>query len=639
MRQLSKTFRVVLVVCIYLSSTHFVVAQDTTFIRPASSGEITLATDEDSLYQDHLSSVFNSSVTIVRIAHIQNYMENQVLVFQLPGTSTPLTVTPAEVESTDSVHYSWSGLANESGFFSITCVEDLFSGFIQTDSGAWTILPLREHYSLLIQHDISALDTIDCVVGEGESSSTAPDYCSEAYNTCPAVIDVLLFFTDEAIAITNRSSNTNMKILTMNSFVKTLENSVNLAIENSDIPNKRVRFRWVAYNPEYASTDDVADLVSNFVADISVMEMLNQTFRADLGIFISHVVFDDGFGYANIGIDGNPSASHRHAAVSFFAMLAPRWTLAHELTHLLGAGHNWCSNVPCSSCTACNERNYCNHGYRFNAGGEERKTIHAIFNENGLVRILHFSNPNVDYLGESTGVFGDEPAYNAQIIRNTGCLAAAYVTSPEVKTMISGLTKLCGPNGVFSPATYSATILQPAQGFPGQAPYTISWWWNETGIFTYQTPDVFLGTGNQITITEVPACDYFTLHIRVESADAVIFTASKVVLTNSCSDCEEEERTVKSDGPPLSNNFAIKLYPNPTAGEFSAEIHADIETEAVLTISSMDGKLRHDLGRHQLSKGLNSIPVGLGHLPNGLYAFHFVSTDRQHTTHISLQKN
>jgi len=88
------------------------------------------------------------------------------------------------------------------------------------------------------------------------------------------------------------------------------------------------------------------------------------------------------------------------------------------------------------------------------------------------------------------------------------------------------------------------------------------------------------------TITEAPACDYLTLHIRLESADAVIFTASKV-----------------------------------------------------LTISSMDGNVRYDLGRHQLSKGLNSIPVGLGHLPNGLYAFHFVSTDRQHTTRISLQKN
>lgn len=639
MRQLSKTVRAMLLCCSFFTQIHVSFTQTPVFIRASVPNEITLTAPEDSLYQYQSTSVYNSTTTVVHFEDIRDHISSHLLSFQIPGTYTNLTVEPRVVESTDSVHYTWSGPANESGFFSITNLGNLYSGFIQTDSGAWTILPLREHYSLLLRHNPAALDTVDCVMEEGESAAEPPDYCSEAYNTCPAVIDVLLFFTDEAVAMVTRYTEPTMKSLTMDGFVKVLENSVNFAFENSDIPNKRVRFRWVEYNPEYLSSNYISALTNNFAADQTANGLLNNTFRADLGIFVSHLVYEDGLGYSLIGMFEDPSSSHRHAAVSFRAMLAPRWTLAHELTHLLGAGHNWCNNVPCTACPACNQRNYCNHGYRFNAGELERKTIHAIINNNGLVRILHLSNPYVDYLGEPTGAFGDYPAYNAQIIRNTGCPVSAYVASPEVKAMISGPPKLCGGiNGAFSETTYYANILQPAQGFPGQPPYTVSWWWNETGVFTYQAPDELLGTGNQITLTNVPACNYFTLHIRVRSDDGVYFTASKLIFTGLCEECQEEG--VVKTGDLLSGGRAIKIFPNPTSGEFTAEFYAEGDPDdAMIFISSMDGKIRHDLGRRLISKGVNRILLDLKDLPNGLYNVHFVSTRQKLTALVTLQKN
>lgn len=642
MRQLSKTVRAMLLCCAFFTQIHISPAQTSVFVRASMPSEITLTAPEDSLYQYQSGSLVNSSVTIVHFEDIRDHLSDNLLTFQIPGTSTTQIVEPRDVESTDSVHYTWSGSANESGFFSITNLENLYSGFIQTDSGAWTILPLREHYSLLLRHDPAALDTVDCVMEEGESASEPPDYCSEAYNTCPAVIDVLLFFTDESLQHISRGSWQNpMTSISVDAFVKTLENSVNLAFANSDIPNKRVRFRWVVYNPEYASTSSIETLLSNFKSDQSVDEMLNTDYRADLGVFVSGRTYSNAFGIANIAYSEDPGPTHRHVAVSFYAMLAPRWTLAHELTHLLGADHNWCNNVPCNTCLppACNERDYCNHGYRFNTGEAERKTIHAIINSNGLVRILHFSNPNVDFLGESTGVFGDEPAYNAQIIRNTGCLAASYVASPEVRAMIGGPAKLCGTNGAFSEATFYAYILQPAQGFPGQPPYTVSWWWNETGVFTYQAPDELLGTGNQITLTDVPACNYFTLHIRVRSDDGVDFTASKIIFTGLCSECQEEERVVKTGNPLFLREQAIKLFPNPTSGEFVAEFHGKAETDAIVFIGSMDGTVRHDLGRYQVTEGLNRILLNLKHLPNGLYNVHLVGAKQKITALVTLQKN
>jgi len=644
MRQLSKTVRAMLLCCSLFTQIHVSFSQTPVFIRASVPNEITLTAPEDSLYQYQSGSLVNSSVTIVHFEDIRDHLSSNLLTFQIPGTSTTQIVEPRDVESTDSVHYTWSGSANESGFFSITNQENLYSGFIQTDSGAWTILPLREHYSLLLRHNIAALDTVDCVMEEGESAAEPPDYCSEAYNTCPAVIDVLLFFTDESLQHINRGSWQNpMTSISVDAFVKTLENSVNLAFANSDIPNKRVRFRWVVYNPEYIAEENLGNLLGDFVDDAVVAQMLNTTYRADLGILVSDRTYNDGFGISNIKYLEDPGPTHRHAIVSFYAMLAPRWTLAHELTHLFGADHNWCSNVPCNTCfpPTCNERDYCNHGYRFGTGEEERKTIHAIINQNGLVRILHFSNPNVDYFGEPTGVFGDYPAYNAQIIRNTGCLISAYVASPEVRAIIGGPPKLCGGiNGTFSETTYYANILQPAQGFPGQPPYTVSWWWNETGVFTYQAPDEFLGTGNQITLTDVPACNYFTLHIRVVSDDGVNFTASKIVFTGLCSECTEEERVVKTDIPVLSGGHSIKLFPNPTPGAFIAEFHAEGEADDVLIfVCSMDGKMRYDLGKRPVGTGANRIALDLSHLPNGVYNLHFVSPRQNLITLVTLQKN
>jgi len=461
-----------LLCCSFFTQIHVSLTQTPVFIRASVPNEITLTAPEDSLYQYQSTSVYNSATTIVHFEGIRDHLSNNLLSFQIPGTSTTQIVEPREVESTDTVHYTWSGIANESGFFSITNRENLYAGFIQTDSGAWTILPLREHYSLLLRHNPAALDTVDCVMEEGESAAEPPDYCSEAYNTCPAVIDVLLFFTDESVQLINRGSWLNMVSISVDAFVKTLENSVNLAFENSDIPNKRVRFRWVVYNPEYTWATHISTVANNFASDQGVNNLIN-SYRADLGIFVSHISsYEDGLGYSTISEFDDPGPSHRHAVVSFLTLLAPRWTLAHELTHLLGALHNWCSNVPCNnpSCP-CSYVPKCGHGYRFVAGEMDRKTIHGVPNTYGSERILHLSNPDVDYLGEPTGVLGNEPADNARIIRNTGCVVAAYSTSPEVKAMISGPSKLCGITGEFSSTTFYATILPPAQGLPGQAPY------------------------------------------------------------------------------------------------------------------------------------------------------------------------
>lgn len=157
-------------------------------------------------------------------------------------------------------------------------------------------------------------------------------------------------------------------------------------------------------------------------------------------------------------------------------------------------------------------------------------------------------------------------------------------------------------------------------------------------MFTYQSPDELLGTGNQITISDVLACDYFTLHISVRSSDGVVFTASKIIFTGLCSDCTEEERTTNATGRLMSGNLNTKVYPNPITGEFSVEIYLNEETSVGVTIVSLDGKWEQSLGKHQLSNGKNTIQLRVDNLPEGLYLLRATSIRLSSTTRVSLIK-
>jgi hypothetical protein len=607
------------------------------FMRPLQQGEITLTSTENELYQGHLTSAWSSSVTLVEIGDITSFLENGILTFTIPGTSTTLNVTPETAASQNGSEYTWSGTDSESNFFSISRKGGYCAGYIQTNNEAWTILPLRVNISLLIKHNLSTLGGTDCVLLPGEGTPSV-DNCADEYNTCAAVVDVLLFVTDAAVGQVQRGfadpNTTNMEVYVFN-----LQEMVNMAFARSDIPNKRVRFRWISHNPTYSSNADGIFVSNAFATDPLVGSILG-SYRADLGVFIDFLGTDgDGIpvpwtipnigtaaGVADIGQFEDPGPTHRTAIVLAPFALAPRWTLAHELTHLFGALHNRSANVPCFDCG--NDRNICAHGFRFNAGGADRRTIHARAAA-GEVRIPNFSNPDVEFMGVATGQEGDNntASNNARIIRNTGCLLADYESSPEFGVMITGgLPYLCGLNGNVNPQTFTATILPATPGFPGTPPYTIEWWWNTSGIFTYQSPDHFLGTNTQMTISSVLACDFFFLHIRVTGADGFVGTFTRKINTVLCSACNEEKLTsaAHSNSTDLQK---FQIYPNPTSE--SLWLKADVEKEftARLFISDAYGKVVRTAESLQLSQGLNHEIIPLGALPNGLYILRLEGAD------------
>ncbi|MFN0036324.1 MAG: T9SS type A sorting domain-containing protein [Saprospiraceae bacterium] len=590
--------------------------QEPTLMRSLQPGEITLTESENTFYQEHLGFEYTASATLVWVGDVLDYYDGHSVTFTVPNSNNLLlTADAAYAQSQSASNYNWAGTINGSGILSLNNSGGLMSGFIQTDDQSWTILPLRAHYSLLLKHNMAAFSGgDDCLVLPGGTFSET-DNCADEYNSCPAVIDVLLFATSAALNFVQKNGCQPC----FDVFIQGGENVTNVAFERSDIPNKRVRFRWVGYDPMYLPNNDILSVINFFESDNTVNQALIN-YKADLAVLVTNEGYDGQiFGVANIGEFEDPDPTHRHCVVEIPFFFAPRFTLTHELSHLMGALHNRSENVPCNN--GCgSDRDICAHGWRFPAGGTDRRTIHARTNaiepgDPGM-RILNFSNPDVTFLGEPTG---NEENNNARMIRNTGCLVAGYAPNPEFGVILGGDTRFCYPHGQSKNPIYTAVIFPAGTGFPGIPPYTIEWWRNTSGIFTYQAPDVYMGSSAQIQFGLPPACPQFYLHIRVTSADGIVRTATRTILTEDCFACFEEpggdERS--SSASPLGSEIGVS--PNPSSGFFRVEMPIEKQTQLDILLFDARGQLIRNLGSETLEPGTGTFERNVEGIPPGFY--------------------
>ena len=98
------------------------------------------------------------------------------------------------------------------------------------------------------------------------------------------------------------------------------------------------------------------------------------------------------------------------------------YVFAHELGHNMGCQHNL------EDAGSAGAYPY-SYGHRFNTGGTDYRTVMSYGNT--YMRIPHFSNPEVSYLGTSTGVATNlpNPANNALGLNNAAATVAAFASS------------------------------------------------------------------------------------------------------------------------------------------------------------------------------------------------------------------
>ncbi|MBK8557313.1 MAG: T9SS type A sorting domain-containing protein [Lewinellaceae bacterium] len=169
--------------------------------------------------------------------------------------------------------------------------------------------------------------------------------------------------------------------------------------------------------------------------------------------------------------------------------------------------------------------------------------------------ILHYSNPDIYYHGKPTGTVS---ANNAALFRNTACEVAAFDPVQELSVFVS-------QSGCI-PFTLQANITEPDSVLPGQPPYTVTWLWNTTGVFSNNQYSL-LGYGETLQLTSHPQCPpYFVKCIVYSETDHVavsrVYKVKKLPLTCNCSTTSPGGGE-RQAGLELPTGSGLTVFPNP----------------------------------------------------------------------------
>lgn len=215
------------------------------------------------------------------------------------------------------------------------------------------------------------------------------------------VLDVAVYYTTQmrqAIGGTNQA----------HARIQLFIDQTNSAYANSQIPLRARLVRRLEVNyPEEGGGDGYTQLSQLTNPNDGVLDEIHTdrtNYRAD-----QVVLLVNSMNYCGIAWCGNGDDPHLAFNVTQYNCVT--FTFAHEIGHNQGCGHDRDNG-------SCGFRSY-GFGWRFYGNdGVEYRTVMAY---RPGTRIAHFSNPDIFYQGQPTGVPIGQPneAHNAQVIRET----------------------------------------------------------------------------------------------------------------------------------------------------------------------------------------------------------------------------
>jgi|GEM_PF-984478 len=609
-------------------------AQQSAFFTPTTSQNISSARQQ---YIGRLTGdPATKSMRYVRFADLpQQITSDGGLFLNLSGTSRNLEFRPTHYELKDNGDYTWYGKNRRTNTqVALIKMRDRLGGFIQSDTGFWEIVPLKKDVSIIREMDISMFQNekcgLDAMLEEYPSLNqriTAVDICDENEN-CGAVIDVLVLIPPDVTAWYGTEFDD-----PWGPFIHMLAtlSSFQLALINSGIENVELRFETESFDFSYTDPLILRDDVDNL--SIQAAYIRNQH-KADLVIMLTSMDYPNFRGRALVGQEINdvfnyfaPSPGYAYAIVEIENALNPTQTFAHEMAHLFGARHNQSDNVlACDDCG--DDEDICAHGFRFDEGGLDRTVMALLLDTTvatGSQRVLHFSNPDVQFNGFVTGTADDN---NALGVRNGACIVSNHREAGLGVTM-SGPNVWCRFLNDDFPHTYTANISEPLSSEPGLPPYTYEWRYSPSGNFTPANPGSLLGTGSSVTISSVLSCPEFFLRLNVTSSDGITVNTTRVINTWGCEDCDSgfgffrtntesspnryNDNQMLSIQPDADDSYLIS--PNPFSSNLQIEKRTNKDSYFEVSVFDVTGKVVHQV----VNDNQSVLNIDLSKYPDGIF--------------------
>ena len=581
-------------------------SQQTDFIQVTNDSVSSLTFQQYLKYSTTSNQKLYGNGYIVTIGDLPTLQENGILEFQIPDNGCLIKAKSNRVRYFDDNNYSWSAIiitdsieGNNCRDGSITIIkkEGKYIGNILIGEDSYAIEDLGEGKQFLVKHDY---EDIELICGNELDTVQIPENFNSDNakfrngNGCP--VSILVVYTQNA-----------------ENSVADIHLTIDYAVEqtNNAFQKSNVDFELELAGVEAVNFTETSGIGGdlNLLIGNQEIQNLKELYFADIVVLLTDGNYGKNHGKARIG----PNIDQPYAIVEAPEISSGR-TFPHEVGHLFGCRHEKYHD---------NNGPY-EHANRFNLSWfQQRRTI--MWHAANRATILHYSNPNVAYSGEITGVHDKKD--NARKLNETNCEVALFETDPSINLPLTGY--LSGPYAVcVDEAVPVVAHISP----PPNSLYNFDWSYSYDGFnytnlninsFSVYIPGMDVPPTSQISypiyiklvVTDLIDGDFITLFKSVEATNEDIGQESPCSHSPLIKPNQNLDKLV-------TNNL---IFPNPVSTELQFEIK-DIDEFQSITIYNLKGNKLITRERNGLGK------VNVSNLLPGVY---FVQIINDHGKSVS----